>query len=220
MNANCKSQTRSTFWSVGYLMDAHTLDKFHFDFYQSGVWANTFWRGERILKFPTDMIIYQEIIHEVMPDLIVECGTRHGGSAVFLGDMCKLIGHGRIVSIDIAADRTPIHSHVEYIAGDSGDPVIVTKVNPKGTVLVILDSDHAKEHVLRELEVWSPFITSGSYIIVEDTNLSGHPVCAEMPTGPWEAVEEWLSEHPEFTRDRLREKFQLTANPGGYLRRL
>jgi cephalosporin hydroxylase len=195
------------------------VDDFHTEFYESGVWAHTYWRGHRIEKFPTDLMAFQEILHEVRPDLIIEAGTRFGGSAVFWGDMCDLMGHGRVVSLDIDAVHTPVHPRVTYLNADSGDPATAALVEPSGIVLVNLDSEHRKYHVLRELAVWAQYVSIGSYLIVEDTNLNGHPIDKQGQPGPWEAVEEWLPGHPEFERDRSREKFLLTANPGGYLKR-
>ena len=200
-------------------MNQSAVDALHAEYYESGVWARTFWRGHRIERFPTDLMAYQEILYELKPDLIVETGTRFGGSAVFLGDMCQLLGHGQVVSIDIHADCAPPHDRVTYVTGDSSDPAIAAQATPAGTVLVILDSDHHRNHVLKEMDLWAPFVSPGSYLIVEDTNLNGHPIDKQGQPGPWEAVEEWLSNHPEFARDRSREKFLFTANPGGYLKK-
>jgi cephalosporin hydroxylase len=108
--------------------------------------------------------------------------------------------------------------------GSSVDPGIFAQATapiPEGAaVLVILDSDHSRAHVLRELELWHSVVSVGSYLIVEDTNISGHPVADHRGPGPWEAVAEWLPEHPEFVPEPGREKFFLTFNPGGYLRRV
>ena len=87
------------------------------------------------------------------------------------------------------------------------------------TVLVVLDSDHRKEHVLEELRLYAPLVTPGSYLVVEDTILNGHPVSPDFGPGPMEAAEEFLRGNPEFTSDRRREKLYLTFNPKGYLRR-
>jgi cephalosporin hydroxylase len=92
-------------------------------------------------------------------------------------------------------------------------------VEGKGTVMVILDSDHQKDHVLSELLLYSPFVTQGSYLIVEDTNLNGSPVAKDFGPGPGEAVKEFLSGNDQFCADRKREKFLISANPGGYLKR-
>lgn len=200
-------------------MDSKTIEAFHVEYYESGVWLHTFWQGHRIEKFPTDLMIYQEIIYGVRPDLIIETGTRFGGSAVFFGDMCKLLGHGRVVSIDIHADATPSHPFVSYIKGDSSNPEIASILAPSGIVMVILDSDHRRRHVLKELDLWAPFVSPGSYLIVEDCNLNGHPIDKQGEPASWEALNEWLPLHPGFMRDRGCEKFGFTANPGGYLRR-
>jgi cephalosporin hydroxylase len=198
-------------------MNKKVVDAFHCEYYVSEVWNQTFWRGHRVLKFPTDLIIYQEIIHEIRPRFIVECGTHEGGSAVFLGDMCELEGYGSVISIDVNAAARPAHSRVEYVTGDSRDGLLPARLNLHGRIMVILDSEHSREHVLKELAVWAPRVTPGSYLIIEDTNL-GHPVRSNNP-GPWEALDDWLPAHPEFEPDPYRERFGLTTNPRGYLRR-
>jgi cephalosporin hydroxylase len=86
--------------------------------------------------------------------------------------------------------------------------------------MVILDSDHSREHVLAELETWHSRVSVGSYLVVEDTNINGHPVTEHLGPGPWEAVAEWLPAHPGFRSDAGREKFFLTFNPRGYLKRV
>ena len=86
--------------------------------------------------------------------------------------------------------------------------------------MVVLDSDHSKAHVRRELDRYREFVTVGSYLVVEDTNVNGHPVMPEHGPGPFEAVQEFLPEHPEFQIDHAREKFLLTYFPGGYLKRI
>jgi cephalosporin hydroxylase len=201
-------------------MDARIVDSFIDEYHESGVWADTHWRGHRIEKYPTDLLTLQSIIHDLRPDVIIECGTRFGGSAIFLGDMCDLVGHGRVVSIDIDPVYTPQHSRVTYLKGDSGDPNTAQQAAPTGTVLVDLDSNHDKAHVIRELDVWAQHVSVGSYVIVEDTILNGHPIDRQGVPSSWEAIDDWLPRHPEFVRDHSREKFGLTSNPGGYLRRV
>lgn len=198
----------------------NTRDLFHVEYYDSGVWSRTYWMGHRVEKFTTDLMAYQEIIFEVQPDLIIECGTNFGGSAMFFGDMCRLVGKGRVVSIDVSAADTPYHSRVEYIKGDSSDPKMVLKVKPDGVVMVVLDSDHSFSHVINELDLWSPYVSKESYLVVEDTNVNGNPVCHNFGDGPGEAVKSWLPRHPEFVVDSTREKFLITTNPGGYLKRV
>jgi cephalosporin hydroxylase len=185
----------------------------------------TRWMGVPCLKTPLDLWIYQEILFEVRPGLVVETGTHLGGSALFLAHMLDLVGTGEIVSIDVldAPDR-PAHPRIRYVRGSSADEAVVRAVfagRPEGeATLVILDSDHSRAHVLRELELFAPCVSKGSSLIVEDSNVNGHPVLPEHGPGPAEAIAAFLPAHPEFERDASREKFLLTYNPGGYLRRV
>ena len=187
-------------------------------------WRNTWFVGHAVLKCPLDLWLYQEIVYKVRPDLIVETGTFAGGSALYLASICDMVGHGQIATIDIEArSGRPVHPRITYVQGSSVAPDVVqaikglTKHHPK--VLVILDSDHSRDHVLAELEVYCPLVAKGSYIIVEDTNLNGHPISPEHGPGPWEAVETFVAEHPEFAHDSDMDKFFMTFNPRGYLKR-
>ncbi len=87
-------------------------------------------------------------------------------------------------------------------------------------MMVVLDSDHSRDHVRAELEALAPLVTVGSYLVVEDTNINGHPVLPEFGPGPWEALQEFMEGNEEFEVDRGAEKFYVTMNPGGYLRRV
>jgi cephalosporin hydroxylase len=171
------------------------------------------------------MWVYQEILWEVQPALIIETGTYRGGSAYYFARFCDLIGKGEVVTIDITG-RTgrPEHPRIEYIKGSSVAPDIVAHVEERigaagGPVLIVLDSDHHEPHVRHELDVYHRFVTPGSYLIVEDTNINGHPVNPFFGPGPMEAVDAFLPKHPEFEVDRSREKYMVTHNPKGYLRR-
>lgn len=188
-------------------------------------WFDTYWRGVRVRKCPLDLWVYQEILHEVRPDVIVEAGTRFGGSAYYLASICDLLGHGQVVTIDIdPLPGRPEHPRITYVTGSSTAPETLAQVDALigsgARVLVILDSDHSREHVLAELDAWHSHVSVGSYLIVEDTNVNGHPVHRAHGPGPWEAVMEWLPKHPGFRRDPTREKFFLTFNPHGYLKRI
>lgn len=211
--------------SVAALDDpAAVVDSFHRLYYDSEVFARTSWLGVSALKCPLDLWIYQEIIHDSRPDVIVECGTASGGSALFLAAICDLVGNGRIITIDIEErPGRPQHPRVTYLHGSSTSPAIVEQVRravaEDDRVLVLLDSEHSKDHVLAELRAYSSFVTPGSYVIVEDTNIGGHPVRPDWGPGPTEAVDEFLAENSAFAIDESREKFFLTFNPRGYLRR-
>ena len=206
------------------------VDAFHRLYYdgpegEGRVHHRTRWMGVPCLKTPLDLWTYQEILFEVRPGLVVETGTHLGGSALFLAHMLDLLGRGEIVSIDVLdAPGRPEHPRLRYVKGSSADEAVVRAAlgrRPEGEArLVILDSDHSRDHVLRELELLAPFVSKGSYLIVEDSNVNGHPVLPEHGPGPSEAIAEFLAAHPEFVRDASREKFLLTYNPGGYLKRV
>jgi cephalosporin hydroxylase len=196
---------------------------------RSRTWQNTRWLGVPVIKCPFDLWIYQEILFELKPDLVIECGTSKGGSAYFLSSMCELVGHGHVITIDLyPKPNRPQHERLTYLKGSSTDPQIISEVTRRirevdeesASVLVILDSDHSREHVLDELRLYSPLVTKGSYVIVEDTQLNGHPVWPDFGPGPMEAVEIFLSENDDFVIDTSREKFYLTWNPRGYLKRV
>ena len=187
-------------------------------------WMGAQWLGTPIWKLPTDLWVYQEIVHELRPDVIVETGTAHGGSAAYLASICDLVDHGRVVTIDITVPpNPPPHPRITYVTGSSTAADIVDRVGELvsgcGHVLVILDSDHSRDHVLAELRAYAPMVTPGSYVIVEDTNVNGHPVYRRHGPGPMEAVDAFLAESSDFTIDRGREQFLHTFNPRGYLSR-
>jgi cephalosporin hydroxylase len=205
-----------------------TIDAFH-DLYYNGrpgegyIFQRTSWMGVPCLKCPLDLWIYQEIIHEIRPDLIIETGTNAGGSALFLAHILDVLGHGEVVSIDLNSAPRPGHPRVRYVTGSSSDPDVIASALDRlvrDVCMVILDSDHTEAHVSRELHLLSPYVTVGSYLIVEDTNINGHPTYPSFGPGPFEAVAKFLPAHPEFVVDASREKFLMTFNPGGYLRRL
>jgi cephalosporin hydroxylase len=205
------------------------VDGFHQLYYETGeaggTWKDTTWFGVPIWKCPLDLWVYQELIHELEPDLIVETGSAYGGSALYLAMLCEAKGHGEVLSIDIGEwPQRPCHQRLTYHTGSSTDPGLVKRIaeraRPLPTVLVVLDSDHSYDHVLAELRAYSPMVTPGSYLVVEDTNINAHPVYEEFGPGPMEAVQDFLKERDDFAVDHSREKFLLTFNPHGWLRRL
>lgn len=206
-------------------LESGTVWAFHRLYYNSGstTWSNTYWLGTQTQKCPLDLWIYQELLHELRPAAIVETGTASGGSALFLASVCDLLGEGEVVTVDLARRERPSHPRVTYLSGSSTAAESVARVREligeKAPVVVILDSDHSYAHVLDELRLYSPLVTSGSYLVVEDTNVNGHPVDPNHGPGPMEAVRDFLRESNEFTVDESREKFLLTFNPQGFLRR-
>ncbi len=193
-------------------------------YYDSNVWHDTRWLGIPVLKCPLDLWVYQEILFEQKPDVIIECGTAYGGSAAFLAGICDLIDSGEVLTIDVKKiGGRPVHRRIKYLVGNSVSDEVLTEVErlvQSRKALVILDSDHSKDHVLEELRKYCRFVTKGSYLIVEDAIVNGHPILEDFGEGPWEAIDEFLTENKDFVIDRSKEKFFLTFNPRGYLRRI
>ncbi len=195
-------------------------------FYDTGVWKDLHYRGARVLKSPSDLWNYQEIITDLDVQWIVETGTRHGGSALYFADLLSARGaRGKVITVDVdpAARQVAAHDRIEFVCGSSVDPTVVETVRAmlppdRGRVFMILDSDHAREHVLAELRAYVPLLVPGDYLVVEDTCVNGHPVRADFGPGPWEAVEAFLAERPGLLRnDAEREgKFGFTYAPRGF----
>lgn len=209
--------------------EKNVVKSFHELYYNSEIWnkglGNTYWFGIQTLKCPLDCWIYQEIIYKLKPDIIIECGTFNGGSALYLAGLCDLLNKGKVITIDIDSDKgKPRHKRIKYLVGMSTSEKIVGQikklVKPKDKVLVVLDSDHSRDNVIEELRIYNKFVNKGGYIIVEDTNINGHPVRPEFGPGPMEAVEIFLKENKDFAVDINQEKFYLTFNPNGYLQRI
>lgn len=209
-----------------------TADQFHDLYYSkldSGRGLHTIvlsWMGYEMFKCPLDLWIYQELIVNQRPDVIIETGTYKGGSALFLASVCDCLGHGEVVTIDLDAGHQPIrpqHSRITYLHGSSTARDILDQVKGlvagRANVLVILDSDHRYDHVISELRAYRQFVPVGGHLIVEDTNINGHPTYKDFGAGPWEAVDRFLLEDPAFVADRTCERFILTMNPRGFLRR-
>lgn len=190
-------------------------------YYESRVWSETKWMGVLILKCPMDLITYEEIIFEKKPDIVLETGTAEGGSAFYMAHLMDIIGHGEIVTVDIlASEFRPQHNRITYLTGSSIEENIITEMKKRAegkTVMVILDSDHSKNHVFEEMKLYSEIVSPGQYMIVEDSNINGHPVYETFGPGPMEAIEDFMKENNEFTIDKSREKLFITFNPSGYL---
>lgn len=208
--------------------------------YRNAPYLQSWYRGIPIVKHPNDLFAYQEIIFQTRPDLIIETGTYAGGSAVFLADQLDLMAmhsglpdKARVLTIDIRAnqeflDGLPEHPRVSYMYGyPSTDLRVIEEVEKRvakhDRVMVILDSDHRKANVLREMNLYSKFVTDGCYLIVEDTNhdaydaLDAHYDKADGYAG--HAVSEWRPQKHGFSVDDRRERWLFTQNPGGYLKK-
>lgn len=201
---------------------------------------NFTWMGRPIIQYPQDLLALQEIIWHVKPDLIIETGIAHGGSIIFSASMLDLIGeNGKVVGIDIdirAHNRVEIEKHSMYkhitmIEGSSIDEEIVRQVRELAAnskkVMVFLDSNHTYDHVLKELELYAPLVTPGSYLVVYDGVIEEMPdhLSDERPWGrgnnPLTAIRKFLQDNADFIPDvEIENKLLITAAPSGYLKRI
>lgn len=205
-----------------------TGKKFHYYFYNSHLYEDK-WMGVDLTQNPLDMWVKQSIIWETKPDLIIETGTLHGGSALFYAYLFEIMGHGKIITVDWAPQIEKVSQYplfqkrVTSIKGETDSPEVIKKVKDltgSAKAMVILDSNHTKEHVLKELNAYSPLVAPGKYLIVEDTNVNGHPVLPKFGPGPYEAVKTFLKNRTDFEIDRSREKFCVSFFPSGFLKRV
>ena len=197
------------------------------------------WLGLPIIQYPQDIIAYQEIIWKIKPDLIIETGIARGGSLIFSASMLQLIGKGQVLGIDIDIRKEnlmKINNHflkkrIKMVQGSSIDENTINKVKKiaknKKKILVVLDSNHTHEHVIKELEQYSQFVRKGSYLVVFDTIIEDIPHKIMKKTGrtwgkgnsPKSAVMEFLSKNSRFVIDtEIDNKLQISVAPCGYLK--
>jgi len=194
-------------------------------FWHSLAWRDTKWLGHRVSKAPTDLLAYQEIVQRVRPDWIIETGTGNGGRALFLASICELIDHGQVVSIDPhVAEQRAEHPRITYVEGQAQDPAVSARVRElvgdAPHALVVLGSQPGTNlRIEDEFRVYAPLVPVGSYVIVENTIVNGHPVWPGFGPGPLEAVKRILAANGDFVSDTKMEKFGLTFNPDGFLKR-
>ena len=198
--------------------------------FRSGAWENTRYRGVPVFKYPEDLWVYQELIEEIQPTVIVETGTCQGGSALYFQDLLDRLPDDdrprrRVVTVDISDQVAARDPRIHYVVGDSTHLDTLVQVerqlSPDDVVMVCLDSEHLEEHVFAELQMYAALVTAGSYLVVEDTFISRYGCQGErfQDGSSWEALQRWLPDHPEFEYDPSRDKFLLSMNPGGWLRR-
>jgi cephalosporin hydroxylase len=205
--------------------------EFHKWYYNARVWQKTSYHGVPCRKWPADMWNYQEILWSLRPSLVIEFGTFMGGATLFFADTLRAIrpdGDVHVLSVDVEHKlvRDPVRARpdIELMTCSSTDPRVAQRITElrtrhSGPVFAILDSDHSQAHVRGELELLRPLLVAGDYLIVEDTNVNGHPVAPEFGPGPYEAVVEYLAKYPDdYARDERREgKFGFTFAPRGFL---
>ncbi len=204
---------------------------FHFLWYHADdTWkANTF-LGYSIQQCPLDLQLYQELIYRLKPNFILQTGVSGGGSVLYFASLLDVMGASPavpVIGIDVFLTeeaRRLKHNRIKLFEGDSIDPEVVRKavqnLDRRGG-FVILDSDHSKHHVLAELNLYSSLVSIGSYIVVEDTNINGHPVYHSFGPGPFEAVDAFLELNKNFVRDEdIWKRNKFSFHRGGWLRRI
>jgi cephalosporin hydroxylase len=192
---------------------------------QKRIMSETTYFGIKTLKNPIDSWIYQEIIYEVRPDVIIEIGNANGGSALFFAHLCDNIGNGRVVGIDTCQKNIPDsvrrHDRIQFIEGDACAQYseVASLIESGETVLVIEDSAHTYSNTYDVLCTYGPLVTVGSYFIVED-GICHHGLDVGPQPGPYEAVCDFVEKNSDFYADRSREGFFITWNPKGFLKRI
>jgi cephalosporin hydroxylase len=210
----------------------HAADRYDYAY----LWS---WMGVPIIQLPADVMATQEVIWATKPDVIIETGVARGGSVLFMASLLELIGKGTVIGVDIdirphnreTIERHPMSKRVVLIEGSSVEPATLARVKqaiPAGAaVMVVLDSDHSRDYVLRELRAYGPLVTEGCYLVVADTIL-GHFDASRTPRNrskvwlrgnePLSALEAYLGETDRFEIDPIvNGKLILASSPGGYL---
>ena len=202
------------------------------------------WLGRPLIQLPEDVLRIQEVIHRVKPHVIVETGVAHGGSLIFYASLCKATDRGRVIGIDIeirshnrrAIEEHPLSRYITLVEGSSTAPAVVEQVKgmirSRETVLVILDSNHSKGHVLAELEAYSPLVTPGSYIVATDgimADVAGRPGAKDdwAWDNPQDAARAFAAKNPAFKLEEPAPLFnegkitdRVTYWPSAYLKRV
>ncbi len=203
-------------------------DPYHIYFEKNRLWENITWLGVPMWKLPNDAMIIQEIIYETKPEAVIETGTGFGGSTLFYALILKLIGQGKVLTVDVRDDferykNSNLIGWIISFIGSSIDLDIVRRISElvEGrSTMLILDSCHSEEHVSKELDLYADLVSVGNYLIVEDTHVGGNPVEWEYGKGPMEAVKKFLEKDKRFEVDKSREKLVMTFNPSGWLKRI
>jgi len=192
---------------------------------QNRIMNKTKYFGITTWKNPIDYWVYQEIIFEHKPDVIIEIGNAFGGSALALAHICDNIGHGKIIGVDInhnsLSELSINHKRITFIEGDACEmfDAVNKFINPNDKVLIIEDSSHTYENTLNVLRKYSGLIKPGDYFIVEDS-ICHHGLNVGPNPGPYEAINDFLKENSNFVCDRDKESFFITWNPKGFLKRI
>jgi cephalosporin hydroxylase len=195
------------------------------------------WLGRPIIQFGSDMIMLQQLIWKEQPDIFVETGIAHGGSLIYTSSLFELMGKGKVIGIDleirehnrVAIEAHPMYKRISMIEGSSVEASTIEALEKQleagKKVMVMLDSNHSKEHVLKEIQLYSKYVNVGSYLIVQD---GAQEWVADIPRGnaewlndnPLAAIEDFMKTNSDFVVDETYTRLGITSSPGGYLKRI
>lgn len=222
-------------WGAGYALspDQPEMQVAHHFIYESGIIGRGYWMGHPIGKHPCDLLMYAEVLHRTRPTVLIETGTNAGGSALWFAHCFDNIAQresGTVHTLDpFPRDdgrERPQHGRIQYHPASSVDADYAMRLrgclDDKDRIMVVLDAVHAAGFVACELELWAPLVTPGCYLVVEDTNLNGHPVVPDHGPGPAEALAAFLATDLGrcFEVDRHCERYGISMSPGGWCKRV
>jgi cephalosporin hydroxylase len=195
--------------------------------WRTGNFGSVRWLGHPVWQNPLDAWGIQEALVSDGVDLVIECGTNEGGSALYMASIFDLLGRGHVITIDVTALSDIKHPRIDYITGSSTDPDVIDQVRAKirelaaTNVMVLLDSDHAGPHVLRELELYGEFVPVGGYMLVEDGCIDELRIMRRDRPGPLWAIRQFIAKDSRFVIDKERAgRYLLSHSPSGWLRRV
>lgn len=224
-----KRYASSIFSYYFYQPTGSEAEEYHKWYYNTQVWMQTSWMGVGCWKSVSDMWNYQEVLVELKPSLVIEFGSWRGGSALFFAGVMRQIGQSfKVLSVDIDhGNLDPVarsDSDILFVESASTVPAVAEHISHlktefPGRIFAILDSDHSMNHVLAEMKLLRPLLSAGDYLIVEDSNVNGHPILPGWGPGPYEAIEAYEHEFPnDYQHDVTREnKLGWTFAPNGFL---
>jgi cephalosporin hydroxylase len=190
-------------------------------FWHSLAWKETTWLGEAVPAAPTDLVVYQELLSRVRPDWVVITSGGGAGIASFVASICDLLDHGRVLVVGDDGARS--HPRVERVGGRPADDATRQAVAERvgdGSALVILGGPKHRDHTIGEFKAYAPLVPVGSYVVVEQSVVNGAPVWPGFGPGPQEAIRLLKQDHPEFMSDLEVQRYALTLNANGFLKRV